>query len=463
MIGVGDLVQHPRLGSGVVLEIRHMGYDARVNFFGHPLWVPCKVLTVIASGAVRTTGAPAGGPASAQRPGRPVPTALVRPQSIDFRSRQILESLRIGIVPDFALRDWTVGREEEFRSVLEWLADPTEASAILLGTYGSGKTHMLRYLEQQALEQGFAVAMVRVDPGEENSSFPYRFYGHVMKALRVPRTDGLDDAVSVFQDAAMTGRSVTLAGHPFFGRFARAIQQGVDRRNDWQAFLGDRAESHYFPNLHGMTTAANVTCNMLTAFSSFLAQEGGAKGLVLLVDEVETSEVRRHAYHWKRTLNFLRGLTLASNDDPILSEPVARAVAGYRVGANSGLVYCGHHPGLSYSFGSPSHLKVMLALTECRVTGRLREWRNGQPVLALSDIRRSDLYRLFGKIAGTYCALHDMRFPSHLEQWVFTQLLQEAFASRSVRGFAKATVEVLDFLRHYPNEPLERFARYRTF
>lgn len=461
MIAVGDLVQHPRLGSGVVLEVRHMGYDARVNFFGHPLWVPCKALIVIAGGAARTS-ATSGGNGS-PRTSRSVPTALLRPDNIDFRSRQILESLRIGIVPDFALREWTVGREEEFGSVSEWLADPAEGSAILLGAYGSGKTHMLRYLEQEALDQGFAVAMVRVDPGEENSSFPYRFYGHVMKALRVPRKDGLDDAVSVFQDAVMSGAFRFLEGHPFYGRFARAIQSGTDRRTDWQAFLGDRAESPCFPNLHGVTTAANVTCNMLTAFSGFLASEAGVKGMVLLIDEVETSEVRRHAYHWKRTLNFLRGLTLASNDDPILVEPVERALAGYRVGTQSGLVYCGYHPDLQYSFASPAHLKVMLALTDCRVTGRLREWRNSQPVLSLSDIRRSDLYRLFGKIAGTYCALHDLRFPSHLEQWVFTQLLQEAYASRSVRGFAKATVEVLDYLRHYPGEPLERFARFRTF
>lgn len=460
MIAVGDLIQHPRLGSGVVLEVRHMGYDARVNFFGHPLWVPCRALTVIANATARPSDVRGMGP---QRPARSVPTALVRPQSIDFRSRQVLESLRIGIVPDFALREWTVGRDDEFLAVGEWLDDPAEGSAILLGAYGAGKTHLLRFLEQRGLEQGYAVAMVRVDPGEENSSFPYRFYGHVMKALRVPNGEGIGDAVSTFQDAALAGRSGSLADHPFFGRFARAVAEGNDRRSDWQAFLGDRAESAYFPSLHGITTAANVTCNFLTAFSGFLAEEAGVKGLLLLVDEVETSEVRRHAYHWKRTLNFLRGLTLASNDDPLLAEQVVRGPAGFRVGVASGLVYCGHYPGLHYSFSSPSHLKVMLALTECRVTGRMREWRNSQPVFSLSDIRRTDLYRLFGKIAGTYCALHDLRFPSHLEQWVFTQLLQEAYASRSVRGFAKATVEVLDHLRHYPDESLERCAQHRNF
>ncbi|MBM4353867.1 MAG: hypothetical protein FJ109_08735 [Deltaproteobacteria bacterium] len=461
MIAAGDLVQHPRLGSGVVLEVRNLGYDARVNFFGHPLWVPCRALTVVARGAAR----PGDASGSGQRPrsAGAVPTALVRPQRIDFRSRQVLESLRIGIVPDFALKEWTVGREMEFQEVRTWLDDPAEGSSILLGAYGAGKTHMLRYLEQQGLEQGFAVAMVRVDPGEENSAFPYRFYGHVMKALRVPNGNGLEDSVSTFQDAVMAGRCRSLADHPFYGRFARAVAEGLERRGDWQAFLGDRADSQFFPNLHGITTAASVTCNMLTAFSGFLAAEGGVKGLLLLVDEVETAEVRRHLYHWKRTLNFLRGLTLAANDDPVLVEQVIRGKAGFRVGATSDLVYCGHYPDLRYSFASPSHLKVMLALTDCRVKGRLREWRDSQPILALSDIRRSDLYRLFGKIAGTYCALHGIGFPSHLEQWVFTQLLTEAYASRSVRGFAKATVEVLDYLRHYPGEPLERCARVRNF
>jgi hypothetical protein len=210
------------------------------------------------------------------------------------------------------------------------------------------------------------------------------------------------------------------------------------------------------------TTVANLACNLLSAFSRFLVQDLGLRGLLLLVDEVETVEVRRYHYHWERTLNFLRGLSLTANDAAELDEAVRKA-DGVQTGVRTGLVYSGHHPDVPYTAGRPAHLKVVLALTECRVAGLLGEWREGQARVELGDLTPAALATLFRNVAGAYAEVHGTRPPRHLDRWLVDVLLMDAFRTGSIRAFGKAAVEVLDFARHHPDEPLEAVEAWRTF
>lgn len=452
MIQPGDLVEHPNFGKGLVAETRHAGYEARVDFTGYAIWVPAAKLSVVERGAGQV------------RRGTVTAYSLVSvPDSVDFQSRNVIESLRLGIVPDFGIKGWTVGREQEFALVREWLDDEGEGSLLIEGKYGSGKTHMLRHLAQTALEEGRGVSLIRVDPGEENSSFPYRFFVSVMRNLRIPYKEGISDIRTVFRERVLASEKTCIDDHIFLGPFATAIRAGEDTAEDWQGFMGERGGSSRFPSSYDFTTVANIICNLLTAVSRFLVEEVDVSGFLLLVDEVETAEVRRYPYHWKRTLNFFRGLALAANDDPELEEEIGRDKSGVRTGENTGLVYSGHYPGVRYYHKVPTCLKVVLALTDCRVKGKLEGWKEEQPLVRLSDIKRNDLSKLFVKTAGVYCALHGIRFPEHLERWVLHDVLYEAFAAASIRGFMKALIEVLDFIRHNPGTPLEVLDSLRAF
>lgn len=452
MIHAGDLVEHPNFGHGLVAATRHSGYEARVNFTGYAIWVPAAKLSLLEKGA------------GVVRHGEVTAYSLVSvPDSVDFQSRHVIESLRLGVVPDFGIKEWTVGREDEFAQVRVWLEDEAEGSLLIEGKYGSGKTHMLRHLAQTALEDGRAVSLIRVDPGEENSSFPYRFLVGVMRNLQVPYEGGISDIRTVFRERVLAARKTCIDDHVFLGPFAAAIRKGKDTDADWQGFMGERGGSSRFPSSCDFTTVANIVCNLLSAISRFLAEDVGVGGFLLLVDEAETAEVRRYPYHWKRTLNFFRGLALAANDDSILVEETERNDTGVRVGKLTGLVYSGHYPGVRYFHEIPTYLKVVLALTDCRVKGKLEGWKANQPLVRLSDIRREDLKLLFAKAAGVYCALHQINFPKHLERWVLHDILYEAFGAASIRGFMKALIEVLDFLRHHPGTSLEALDSLREF
>lgn len=79
-------------------------------------------------------------------------------------AKRVIEALRKGIpVPDGFVRSFTVGRDEEIGKLKNALVDPKGAALLLNANYGSGKTQMLRFLREEALESGYAVAMVYCD------------------------------------------------------------------------------------------------------------------------------------------------------------------------------------------------------------------------------------------------------------------------------------------------------------
>ena len=449
MAGTRARTLHPRFGEGEILETRFGGFEARVDFGGFAVWVPAVDLETM------------------EAPQEPAPRDTTNDAPGDNKNlarRRLIESLRLGIVPDAELRAWTVGRAEEMAALQGWLDEEEHGTLIVEGRYGAGKTHLLRCVRSMAEEAGFAVAQVRVDPGQENASFPLRFYRSVMAALRIPYDGAVLDirhALGLVADGTL--KRTTLDRHPFLGKLLERIRAGEDTEADWGGLQGERSESKLLPSALDFTTVANLSCNLLSAISRFVTLDLGLRGLIILVDEVETAEVRRYHYHWLRTLNFLRGLSLTANDEPELEETTRRDEKGTRRGTRTGLVYSGHHPDIPYTAGRPSHLKVVLALTECRVSGHLAEWRDGQPRVLLSDLEPGALQTLFRNITASYAELYHVRPPRHLDRWLVDAVLLDAFRAGSIRAFGKATVEVLDFIRHHPGEPLEAVEAYRTF
>jgi len=383
----------------------------------------------------------------------------------DRTLQKLIEGLRMGTVPDCGLGEWTVGRGDAIARIGGWLNDSQRGTLLVEGAYGSGKTHLIRHTAAMALNERFAVSQVRVDPTEENSSFPLRFYTCVMRDLQIPGWGATKlEFRQVLTEAVRRKQATCLDRHPFLGPLVERTRRRQDTEDDWAGLLGERRSGSVLPTWMDFTTVANIACNLFSAVSCFLADELDVRGLLLLIDEVETAEVRRYSYHWERTLNFLRGLAMAANDDEALDETVVvDRAGGTRYGAVTRLVYSGHYPGIKYYFRRPTHLKVLLALTECKVSGKLKEWKAEQPVLQLTEIRRDALVDLFGRLASVYEELFGVALSERDRAWALDSLLIKAHSVGSVRGFVKASIELLDFVRHNQGEPLEVLDAYRTF
>lgn len=107
------------------------------------------------------------------------------------QAQMIIESLRKGIPPDGFVRYFTVGRKDEITDLRQRLNAHDDTVLLLKANYGSGKTHLLKFIREEALEQNFAVSSVTLDA---NSSVRFNrmdtIVGAVCRNIEVPSSVG---------------------------------------------------------------------------------------------------------------------------------------------------------------------------------------------------------------------------------------------------------------------------------
>lgn len=161
-------ITHPDYGHGLVLETRDNHRRLLVQFDSGQkrlVWRAEVDDTVVAPPVV-------------------APRRREEPPDKVFHARRMIEAFRLGIVPGDSASTFTFGRDHEVAAMTQWLQSTHEHAKLLIGEYGTGKTHLLQYLHDQALRDGFAVAMVEMDPRESPFHWPKRVYSRLAASLQ---------------------------------------------------------------------------------------------------------------------------------------------------------------------------------------------------------------------------------------------------------------------------------------
>ncbi len=80
----------------------------------------------------------------------------------------IIYALRNGMPPENAVSRFTVGREAEIGQLMKLLGDSQGSGSLLIqANSGSGKTHLLRFIKEKALEEGILIGSVVLDSSTE--------------------------------------------------------------------------------------------------------------------------------------------------------------------------------------------------------------------------------------------------------------------------------------------------------
>ncbi len=124
---------------------------------------------------------------------------------------RIIESLRLGIPPDGAIHQFTVGRKEEMEDLRHRVHTGGAGVLYLKANYGSGKTHLLRLLREYALGHGYAVSLVSLD-----ASASVRF-------------NRMDQIVGAIMRGLMVPGSCEVGVRPFFDLIYRQVQNSRAR------------------------------------------------------------------------------------------------------------------------------------------------------------------------------------------------------------------------------------------
>ena len=106
-------------------------------------------------------------------------------------ARRVIEDLRIGIPPDGYICHFTVGRKSEIDRLNSRLRQAHKGALLLKANYGSGKTHLLRYLKERALAENYVVSSVTLDA---KSAVRFnrmdQILGAIWRGLETPTNNG---------------------------------------------------------------------------------------------------------------------------------------------------------------------------------------------------------------------------------------------------------------------------------
>ena len=183
-------VTHPSFGKGRVLRQVRGGRYCVVLFEGRR--IPWQVNTTELSFEAQP-------PVAQEAVAEELDLATIGP------ALQILEALRLGVVPPQGTDVYTVGRDVEMEMIQKDLVQACEGGAarVVLGDYGTGKTHLLEVIEQKALEANMVVARVVLDEEECSPSQPRRVYRALCNSLRYP--DRKERGLQPLFDGAVDG------------------------------------------------------------------------------------------------------------------------------------------------------------------------------------------------------------------------------------------------------------------
>lgn len=220
---LGQKVDHARWGRGEIVKIVRGGRQVLVRFGGNEAPWQLKLTEL-------TLHEPE--PMPPEPPARRLPTD-------PCPELQTLEAFRLGVVPHGGTELTTVGRDVELEVIASDLAEAEIAGCVrvILGDYGTGKTHLMEIVERMALERNFLVSKIVLDQDQVSPAHPKRVYRELVRRLIYPDNSDAFGLAPLFDKAIKTDLGAFLkrsdpAYHHYLSptlAYYRELQAGANR------------------------------------------------------------------------------------------------------------------------------------------------------------------------------------------------------------------------------------------
>ena len=396
--------------------------------------------------------------------------------SDNLLNKKICEAFRLGIVPGFAVQDITVGREAEITNVENWLAKDS-GSLMIIGQYGQGKSHIIRYIREKALNEGYLVAYC--DIGEESQMHkPKSVFNTLMKSLvfRNGEYNEKNSDLKIFlilysyfqkENDRVFLKNLSKFLKPgvddLIGRLKRNYSKNELDGNYFASFIDYLCGDDYTGNqyrfnqkiaIHEYQTSASVICNILSSIGNMAASMNNSKnsfkGLILIFDEGETIDSPAYLSQQRTSgINLIRGLTeISNNNEELLREDISRSsYDGKYFGNKTNLVYSGMHKDTRFTNHKENHVKCLFAFVEgeSEVIDILEQHKVKK--IVLNDFTSDEKNKLIYKIIEIYKKAYDYEV-KNIEK-LKNLLIKKLEKSNNTRSVIKITMEALDLIKEY--------------
>ncbi len=457
-------VYHPQFGAGKLLRTYMGGSEWEVSFdTGRRFRLPAREFNAESVAAQREH--------SFIQPASHRPVVLEVDQ---FRARQTLEALRVGIVPVQDAEMLTIGLEAERVTLDRTLDRSRERSGDVLaviGDYGFGKSHFIEVAARRGLRENFVIANASLDLVEVPPSKAHKIYEALVTSLHYPDTEqcGLRPLLNkaLHNPTIITQFTALCPREPKDCPLSAALlalqdcpsQLAFDEIVQW---LSGQAKPQREmktclkkpPRLYVTGENARQYSYLLTGIS-VLATLAGYSGLVVLIDESEHYSLLRTSQR-ERADSFFKAMIVSA------------------LGLNNGRIDARDIPDnvrVEYpvSFSSEPHLLFLFALTESADRMPVGTWLAPPHLVRLDDRFIEKDIREFFKTLVRYHALA-YAYQPHRERYeevvnnapgmVYRALAQHRI---NLRELIRMLVTVCDLLHvhsdYAPDNLLEELGR----
>ena len=387
----------------------------------------------------------------------------VNDKSQDVSCKRKLEAFRLGVAPGFAVSDITVGREKELEIINSWINEDS-GSLMAIGQYGQGKSHMIRYVREKSLKEGYIVADCIIGK-ESQMNKPKTVLNTLIRNLtyRLEERDGNIEDLFLQYAYAMKDRPQNFLYHNVhLGKFTtnliRKVRNDIPPENSefgqFIDYLKGDATVKRFERIPDYATSANIVCNILSAIGNMI-NAIGMKGLLLIFDEGEDINNNYHQINRRRMgKNFLYGITkMANNDTDLIDEDLEQNYDGKYVGRFSELIYSGIKK-VKFSDFKHSHVKCLFAFVEGEDEIIDELARDKTKKIELPEFSEREKKLLVNKIAEIHqeCYNYEIEDLKKLQKYIFKKLS----VGGNTRSVIKVTAEALDLTHYNLGVPYEK-------
>ena len=482
---IGRKIKHHRFGKGVISQIRYKGAEYFIKFQNKlNVWVKATVVeicpdnlepkTSVISIEDTTTEFTPVTEVKAVLPSKEATEYISQTGTIatllskehveielqpsnEFEAKRMIEAFRLGIVPFFDVENFTFGRNAEIKKINDFFAkfNTTKGECVFLeAEYGSGKTHFLDYLYHVALKKGYLVAKSRINAEDVPPYKPKQVYRDLVRSMRYLDTDSEKNFRDLLKKVSSPNISTDIfKEHRFFNPAIEIIKNENDIEEFYRWIEGDTISRYYMndknpnliplPSLRDFGLVADNYCYMLSGIGN-MAKLIGLKGFVILIDEGEKFYDLLASSHKENALNFLRGLKYTSINSP-LDENSCRKLGLF-------------HPKTGktpFIYKSPSNIFLVIAFTDISESLKINHEEN---IIELSKFNDGDVKQLFEKLVSIYQKAYYFRLNTEQKSNILKRIMNNN--DFSLRRFVKSTIEALDLIRHFTDEPLDEVLEY---
>ena len=391
-------------------------------------------------------------------------------------ARQAIEALRLGVVPSTHLDTYTVGRDMELVVIYQDLKYAAQDGGfrVVLGDYGTGKTHFLEMAEMLALGEGFLATRATLDSQEVLPNKPRRIFHQLARGIRYPDDPNLEPrglrpllekaATDIHLIRRWSGKNRP-DYHPYLGPalFYAAVLPKIENHEDIFDHLLDWIEGSEVASnmdLDRVLRRVGAGRSRLYALKDFrtvthlytlilggvaeLARQVGYKGLAIMVDEAEFYSVLRGQ---DRTFADILFRTVAAACLPrslLRFDPAVLPKGGQAI-----------HRRFSYRFKDDQPLYCLFALThDPEGKAALEESLPANRFMELAPFRTEDYVTLSKRVLSLYERAYDDLAPGNELASLMARVIEPCHQRGLIdnpRQALKFITEVMDITRHRPD------------